>query len=242
MRKLFGLIAGAGLAVGIAGSANAAVLSLSNASLSLQIAALPGIAVAWNGTGSADVTATSISALTASIFSVSNLNTPVTDPSAFPITAVFIPSASNGVGSFTFNGSGVGGGTMALNGQSNVGLFGPPPAANLVVPFTSGGNGIGLGGAPIAASGLGISITVSGNGWTTGTASIGTVSKTGVAFNGSSVTLVTPTLISTNLGASPVIPSFATLTLQFVPEPGTALLLGAGVAGLAMLGRKRMSK
>ena len=53
---------------------------------------------------------------------------------------------------------------------------------------------------------------------------------------------MTPTLISTNIGASAVIPSFATLTLTFVPEPGTLLLLASGVAGLAVLGRKRMSK
>jgi hypothetical protein len=40
------------------------------------------------------------------------------------------------------------------------------------------------------------------------------------------------------------IPVLATLTIDYeanpvVPEPGTVLLLGAGVAGLATLGRKR---
>jgi PEP-CTERM motif len=33
-----------------------------------------------------------------------------------------------------------------------------------------------------------------------------------------------------------------TLTLNFVPEPGTLLLLGSGVAGLAILGRRRMGR
>ena len=32
------------------------------------------------------------------------------------------------------------------------------------------------------------------------------------------------------------------LTLNFVPEPGTLLLLGSGVAGLAALGRRRMRR
>ena len=138
---------------------------------------------------------------------------------------------------------------MAVTGSSNVCLFSPcsaPPPANLVVPFTTGGvNGIGLGGSPITVSGL-VTLTATGNGWTTGTASIGSVSVSGTAFNGTSVTLVTPTLISTNIGASAVIPAFATMTLSFVPavipEPGTLLLLASGVAGLAMIGRKRMSK
>jgi hypothetical protein len=34
-------------------------------------------------------------------------------------------------------------------------------------------------------------------------------------------------------------PTFATLTLNYVPEPATLLLVGAGIAGLALRGRKR---
>ena len=33
---------------------------------------------------------------------------------------------------------------------------------------------------------------------------------------------------------------FTRLTLKFVPEPGLLLLLGPGVVGLALLGRRRM--
>ncbi len=37
-------------------------------------------------------------------------------------------------------------------------------------------------------------------------------------------------------------PLFVSMTLNFVPEPGTLLLLGSGIAGLAIVGRKRMSR
>ncbi len=50
--------------------------------------------------------------------------------------------------------------------------------------------------------------------------------------------LVTPIFISTNIGASAVVPAFGFLTLHFVPEPGTALLLGAGIAALIAGGRR----
>jgi len=251
MRKLSGLIAAVGLALGVAGQAQATVLPVAG-SLSLSIATLPAITTTWSGTGSVDVTATSITGLTAGVLSVANLTVPVTDPAAFPLTGVFIPSASNGTGNFSFDAAGNGGGLMALTGSANMCLFSPcsaPPPANLVVPFTTGGaNGIGLGGTPITVSGL-VNVTLTGNGWTTGTVSIGSLTATGSPWDygagcglGCSVTLVTPTVISTNIGASAVIPSFATLTLSYVPEPGTLLLLASGVAGLAVLGRKRMSQ
>lgn len=52
--------------------------------------------------------------------------------------------------------------------------------------------------------------------------------------------LVTPISITTNIGSSPIIPAFATLTLHFVPEPTTLLLAVGGFAVLAALGRRRL--
>jgi len=244
MRKLFGLVAAMGLLLGASQPASAAVMSLSSASLSITIGSLPPVNVPWNGTGSADVTATSISGLTAGIFSFSG-SIPVTDPGAFPIAGVAIVGATNGAGNFTNVDTTSGGGPMAVIGTANVCLFASCafPPANVTVPFTTGPgiNGVGLGGAPIVASGL-VNVTSNANLWTTGTATAGASSLSGSPLAGGHVKLVTPVVISTNIGASAQLPMFGVLELTFVPEPGTLLLLASGVAGLAMVGRKRMSK
>ncbi len=243
MRKLFGFVAALGLVVGAAHPAHAVVQSLSSASLAIVIGSLPAIPVAWNGTGSADVAGGSITGLTAGIFNFSGTMA-VSDPAAFPIAGLQLTGASNGVGNFAGVDTAAGGGSMAVLGTANICLFASCAAApaNVTVPFTVGGtDGIGLGGAPIIVPGF-VNVTVLGNMWTTGSASIGPMSASGSPLSGGHVKLVTPTLISTNIGASAVIPSFAIMDLTFVPEPGTLLLLASGVAGLAMVGRKRMAR
>ena len=57
------------------------------------------------------------------------------------------------------------------------------------------------------------------------------------------VTLISPVYIdASSLTGNPPIPGAGKITLRFVPEPGTILLLGAAVAGLLAVGRKRMKR
>ncbi len=251
MRKLFISCAAAVLAFGLSVPAHATTLPFSG-TLSVILATLPPIATVASGSGNVTISGGNITAITLAggTFSTSVV-IPITDPAAAPITQI-AATVKNGAGNFAITGAninnnfvtnltGVGDGPMGVGGVAKVGLF-PGPLANLSVPFTSGGvNGTGLGGNLVTASGFGIGVSVRGAPWTTGTASIGTATAMGFV-SGNTVTLVSPTFISTTIGASAVLPAFAVLTLQFVPEPGTLLLLASGVAGLAVLGRKRMSK
>lgn len=57
------------------------------------------------------------------------------------------------------------------------------------------------------------------------------------------VTLIAPVHIdASTLTSNPPVPGLGVQTLRYVPEPGTMLLLGSAVAGLLVVGRKRMKR
>jgi hypothetical protein len=204
-----------------------------------------GIAVVESRAGDPDHLATI--RFEASQFAATGLLVPITDPLARPIYGV-VATARNDAGGFAEQGGSLGG-ALPLVGSTKVCLFGSCEGgalANLTVPMSV----VGSGGS-VTASGA-VNVTVVGAPWTTGTAAIGTITARGFARGpgsgtsstlqpSGSIRLVTPIYISTNIGASAVVPAFGVLTLHFVPEPGTLLLVGGGLLALLGAGSRRRS-
>ena len=246
MRKLSYALAASLLVFGLAGQAHAVALGFTG-TLEIQLATLNPVVV--EGTGIAIVNGDGAAGhltgfqIPASPFATAGFVLPVTDPVVFPIAGVQV-TGHNAAGNFAGSGGAGFGGSMAIIGASKICLFGTCGAAvsNLSVPLTV----VGVGGVALVTGA--VNLTVLGAPWTTGTAAIGTAftqmggvspqSNTGAPSG--TVTLVTPIFVSTNIGASAIVPAFGILTLHFVPEPGTLMLLGSGIAGLVAFGRSRV--
>lgn len=241
-RNWLGMLVAAGL-VATAPGAHAAALPFTG-SLTILIAGY-GAGITGSGTaainGSGGLGHLGSLGVSAGAFATQALSVPITTPVAFPVQGIQI-TAANGAGGFDFPG----GGSMAIHGVSKVCLFGPcsAPVANLEVPLDV----VGVGGTTYVTGA--VNVTVVGAPWTIGTAEIGTstvmgyghgpASQTSSTANPSGVIqLVTPIFIRTNLGADfGVVPAFGILNLHFVPEPTSLVLIGAGLAITAALGRR----
>ena len=102
------------------------------------------------------------------------------------------------------------------------------------------------GGSVTASGGAGTGYTVAtAKGTAHGPASLAsTVALGGASGSPGVLQFVTPTQTTTNITAtsSQRIASPVILTVRLVPEPGMMLLIVSGVAGLAVLGHRRMKK
>ena len=214
-------------------------------SLSLFITAVePPVTIAGSGVATVSGPGSHLAtlALPASPFAATGVVLPITDPAAVPIYG-FQLTAHNAAG--TIMG---GGGPIPLAGVAKICLFAPcpaPPPANVTVPLSVVGAG---GGATVSTL---VNVTAIGAPWTIGTAAIGSITMMGFAHGPASLTsstaaasgvvqVVAPTFVSTNIGSSAVIAVFGVLSLHFVPEPGSMLLLASGLSALALAGRRRM--
>jgi hypothetical protein len=256
MRKLFVLLASSALLVGAAGASSAATLNLTGSTMGVSIGALPPISIPQ----SPDPVAIFVSSGGGSFVEPAGIfaSTVVLPPQLFTgvnLISSLNVTASNGTGSFTAAGGPGGGfgGPKALQGQARVGVLGG--ALNLDIPLSV----VGVGGQT-AAGAFALQVTVTGHQWTTGAAQVAgittggddpttdpyvnTVTLAGYDNRGAdhagTLQLVTPIRILTNAAGN--LPGFGIQTLTFVPEPGTLLLIGSGIAGLAIVGRKKLRK
>jgi hypothetical protein len=208
-------------------------LSIQVASLASWVVSGSGVATLNGSSGAGHLTAL---ALPSSPWATSGAIADYTDPSVFPIAGLKV-TMHNGAGSFTSSG-----GIMPLLGTAKICLYGACDSttniSNLSIPLTL----VGQGGITIVRGA--VNLTIGGSPWTVGTAAVGTLTVMGglaplsnTAAPSGMVILVSPFFVATHIGAFSLIPGVATLTLQFVPEPGTLALLATGIGGLVLLGR-----
>jgi hypothetical protein len=249
--QLFGALTVGLLAMGTT-QAQGAALPFTGA-FSLQI----GIDTGFKPLPPSVVTGSGTAALTTAGAHLDSLDLPASPFNAVGLVTPthFISGPWKGVVLTVHNGAGAFGGVplggvMPLHGVAKVCLRTSCSiaTANISIPLSLVGVG-GTAAYPPGATSASVNVTVRGAPWTAGTAAAGSLTQMGFVHgpaSGSSSTaagsgaiqLVTPIFISTNTGP-PAFPAFGILDLHFVPEPGTLLLLGGGIAGLVLLGRSK---
>jgi len=247
------------LVIGLAGSASAATLDFTG-TLSLRMGTYPALVVP--GAGAAHLTddgSFHLLSLTlpGGAFGPTTAIVTLTFPST---SAIRLTLAGNLAGSFGgISGGPPGGGSMGLQGVAKICLmfdcFG-----NVTVPLTpTASTGLGVGGTQTVPPGA-IALTLQHAPWTIGqpVMTIHTPGSTistptlagGFAHGPASLTsstaqtsgalqLVTASKVYTSLGGIPETYWTSIVTLHFVPEPGTLLLLATGALPVAVLGWRR---
>ena len=147
----------------------------------------------------------------------------------------------------SLSGGGVGG-PMQIGGAAFVNILG---FTSVAIPLSN----LGVGSTTLATAGA-IQIQPVATQWSTGRGKMFGVgpsiyytphayitgSDMRTAGGAGQVTLITPVKVFTANAGVGHLPVFTRLQVTFIPEPGTALLVGAGLVGLAAFHRKRRTQ
>jgi hypothetical protein len=160
-----------------------------------------------------------------------------------PVDKIQLVLGANASGNFTGTAPSKVGGSALFAGVANLYATKSASAVFLAVPVKVGVM------TTFTKAGAGLGFTIFSAPWTAGAATIDygnattpvTVMATGMnaltAGGAGTLILVSPSKVFVSTGNK--LPIVGTLILNYVPEPGTLLLLGSGALALAILGRSR---
>jgi hypothetical protein len=238
MRSFLKIVSAAGLAMAFAASAQATQFS---AFISYGLSTLPPLQAFGSGSGASTVGPNLVTLPATPFAATGPIHITLNPTAAAPLSALDIRLTAPVNCNFT--GTPIGG-PCALGGTANA-LVGYAPF--LVVPNSPLGQNTRLGFGPYGSY-------IDAQAWIAATATATVagspiLSDNGAPFTtvgydnrtaagGGLVKLVAPGGLMSTLGGN--LPIFVTMFLDFVPEPGTPLLLASGIAGAVILGRRRM--
>jgi hypothetical protein len=211
----------------------AAAGTLVAASLTMQFTNLNPIMFVGSGVTGSSSGAMNITVAAGTGFA-DTIHFPSPTSAAPPISGWDYTVGANGAGSFSGATPALVGGPMSIAFHICGEAYGGLCLINLNLPL-----GVNQTVTPPVVSGIGI--TMHGSEWTAGTAAIaltqgGTATEMGAnGLNGKGAgTLVLVSSVNVLTSIAGQLPSFATLTLDFVPEPASLPLLGAVTLALAL--------
>jgi hypothetical protein len=202
--------------------------TLVGASLSIEFADLAPIVFVGTGVSGSSSGPLSISVAAGNGFA-GTINFPSPTSAAPPISGWIYSVGNNAAGVFSGATPSLVGGEMAIEFNVCAEAYGGLCLLDIDVPF-----GIAATVTPPVVSGIGI--TMHAAPWTAGTAAVGAETRVGSnglnAKGAGALVMVSSVNVLTSIAGQ--LPAFATLTLQFVPEPAGAALTGLVAAALAL--------